>query len=60
MNAAINYKKLEGGCDAALDEMYEKFVVRPIQKAWIQRTYCVCCYVYDKINNKYYLKSTEE
>ena len=39
IEVGINYEKTPAGCiarDAALDEMYVKLIVRPIQKLWIQ------------------------
>jgi hypothetical protein len=34
--------------DAALDEMYVKMIVRPLQLAWLYKTKkCDCCYAHD-------------
>ena len=46
---AFQYKKSMEARDAALDEIYTKLIVRPIQLAWIRnnayrRSKCECCY----------------
>jgi hypothetical protein len=34
--------------DAALDEIYVKMIVRPLQLAWLYKTKkCDCCYAHD-------------
>jgi hypothetical protein len=65
LNAAINYEKTESGClarNSAMDVMYEKLIVRPVQKLWIQyrHNYCLCCYQRDKFKNIYNLQIKAE
>ena len=65
LELAIKYETTEAGFvarNSAIDVIYEKLIVRPIQKIWIRsrHTHCVCCYYCDKFKNIYNLKIKAE
>ena len=59
LEAAINYEKTTEGSakrDIAVDEMYVKLIVHPLQLAWIRAKskehHCICCYRWRLILSK--------
>jgi len=48
IETAMSYKKNQQARDAALDELFVKMIVRPLQMAWLYKTKkCNCCYAHD-------------
>ena len=53
LETAMQYEKSIEKRDLALDEIYTKLVVRPLQRIWIRyynKKYntCICCYNHDE------------